>query len=394
MWDGLFKLAAYFPFKTVISSRSERMQRYRSERFVFILLFLFSSSIFACTDFQVLSKDGSVVIGRAMEYPVDTASEIVVHPKGIKLSSKAPNGKAGLSWQSKYGYIATSAFERDIVADGMNEEGLSVGFLLLPETQYQVISEKDAKKAIRISDLGDWLLGNFATVKEVKNALKTVKVWGDIIQKIQMVAPVHIAVHDKEGHNLVVEYIKGEPVFYDNPMGVLTNGPTFDWHLQNIRNYVNLTPVNVQEVELAGVKVMGTGHGSGMVGLPGDLTPPGRFIRTLALVQTAQAPKNKDEAVNLANHVLNTVDIPYGVIKEKMQNSYKPTDYTQWVVIKDLQNQVLYYRSYEDVALKAVHLKSLDLASGAPVKVLTLRDRKFAVNDVTNELKIVNEVAG
>ena len=55
-------------------------------------------------------------------------------------------------------------------------------------------------------------------------------------------------------------------------------------------------------------------------------------------------------AVTLASHILNTVDIPFGTVKESAHDG-GPKDYSQWVVIKDLTNKFLYFRTYENPTL-------------------------------------------
>ena len=78
---------------------------------------------------------------------------------------------------------------------------------------------------------------------------------------------------------MVIEYVNGAAHVYDNPIGVFTNSPAFDWHITNLRNYVNLSPINVAPVKLSGKTLKGLGQGSGLLGLPGDYTPPSRFVR-------------------------------------------------------------------------------------------------------------------
>lgn len=92
-------------------------------------------------------------------------------------------------------------------------------------------------RAIAVIHLGTWILGNFATAHEVKEALGTVKIWGEIVEHLQRVPGLHIALHDQAGNNLVIEFLDGEIVTHDNPLGVLTNGPPFAWHLANLKHY-------------------------------------------------------------------------------------------------------------------------------------------------------------
>ena len=126
-----------------------------------------------------------------------------------------------------------------------------------------------------------------------------------------------------------------------------------------------------------------SGSGNGWLGLPGDWMPPSRFVRAVKLLHAAQPAKNSAEAVNLAEHILNAVDIPYGVIKAQ------PTghDFTQWCVIKDLTNQVFYYRSYRDLVLKRIDMKQLSLNPGAATKTIRIEDGSCNFINVTDRLK-------
>lgn len=237
--------------------------------FVLLLILLLTTSVFACTDFQVKTVDDSVVIGRSMEFALDMQSKLVSHPRGEKRVSVAPDGKSGLQWTSKYGFIAANGVGLDIVVDGMNEQGLSVGFLWLPDsTKYQDPTGKE--QVINILDLGAWMLGNFASVDEVKAAMSNVVVWGKVMPQIQGIPTLHVSLHDASGKNAVIEFIDGQQKIYDNPNGVLTNEPTFDWQVTNLKNYINLRALGYSPVNFRGMVLTPTAQGSGMLGIPGD----------------------------------------------------------------------------------------------------------------------------
>jgi hypothetical protein len=85
----------------------------------------------------------------------------------------------------------------------------------------------------------------------------------------------------------VIEPLNKGLKIYDNPLGVVTNAPTFDWHMTNLRNYINLSATNVPAVDMGGITLAQFGQGSGLRGLPGDFTPPSRFVRAVAFSQSA-----------------------------------------------------------------------------------------------------------
>lgn len=83
-----------------------------------------------------------------------------------------------------------------------------------------------------------WILGSCATVEEVKAAVGKVHV----VAIYPDASTVHWRFADASGRQLVLEIIDGEPIFYENELGVLTNSPGFEWQLTNLNNYVNLYP--------------------------------------------------------------------------------------------------------------------------------------------------------
>jgi choloylglycine hydrolase len=95
----------------------------------------------------------------------------------------------------------------------------------------------------------------------------------------------------------------------------MTNSPPFDWHLTNLRNYVKLSPVNAEPLNLSGEVFAPLGAGSGLLGIPGDPTPPSRFVRALGLAISAKPLPDAAQTVRLAEHVLNNFDIPLGFIR-------------------------------------------------------------------------------
>lgn len=358
--------------------------------FLLSLLMVFSlqNLVFACSDFTVVAKDKSVVNGRSMEFPVDMKGNIWVIPRGNNFSSVTDKKVVGLSWTNKYAFLAIDAFKvKDGFVDGLNEKGLSVSALAFGKVDYQ---EAVPGKFVTWRDFVNWVLGNFSTVAEVKAALPKINIADTYVKEIKGNMGMHVAIHDDQGQNIVIEIVDKKIKVYDNPLGVMTNRPTFDWHLTNLRNYVNLNPNDKKPLKLEGFEVEPTGVGSGMIGLPGNWTPPSRFIRLAFSGANMLKPKNATEAVNAAEHLLNVVDIPKGVIKEQPFR-FLPFvhiyGYAQWVVIKDMTNRVMYYKTYENTAWKKVDLNKFSLTKGSPIKSLAMEDGGTDYIDVSRRFK-------
>jgi len=258
-----------------------------------------------------------------MEFAVDIQSDVITVPRGYARTGTTPDGKAGLKWQAKYASVGANGLGLPLIFDGLNEQGLAVGLFYFPTTaQYMSYSASDASKAIAPWELGSWMLDNFATVEEVKANIDKIVVPEVVFKEWGFVPPVHYVVHDASGKSIVIEYVKGRLNIHDNPFGVMSNSPEFDWHMTNLRNYVNFSLTNVPPIQLGSVKLVPFGQGTGMLGLPGDFTPPSRFVRAVAFSQSVLPSKTGNDAVLQAFKILNAFDIPKGAAREAEKDEH------------------------------------------------------------------------
>ena len=315
----------------------------------------------ACTGIRIKPNDGSVIAARTLEFAANLESNVIVIPRAVESAGTAPGDKPGLRWKSKYGSVGANGFNLPAIVDGLNEKGLGIGLFYFPGyAKYQSVKEEDVGKAIAPWELPAYLLGNCATVKEAVDAARNVRV-GEVVQKnMGLVPPCHYIVNDASGQCVVLEYVSGELKIHDNPLGVITNSPTFDWHITNLRNYVNLTVNNVPAVDIAGIKLPSFGQGSGMLGLPGDFTPPSRFIRAVAFSQSALPVATAHEGVLQAFHILNQFDIPKGAARG-VDNGKEVADYTLWTSVSDLTNLRYHFRTFNNSRIRMIDLKKMDL---------------------------------
>ncbi|MBB5702235.1 choloylglycine hydrolase [Ochrobactrum daejeonense] len=317
---------------------------------------------YACTSFILPSTDSGFVYGRTMEFGFKIDSKMIMIPRNFEMTSQLSADMVGKKWKAKYAAIGMNAFDLPALVDGMNEKGLAGGILYFPGfAQYPDPSSVKPEDSLTPWDFLSWALGNFSTVAEVKAALEDVTVVG--VKQVDMgfTPPVHYTLHDASGASIVIEPIDGKLKVYDNPLSVLTNAPSFDWHMTNLRNYVNLSPKNVKAMKINGLTISQIGEGSGMLGVPGDMTPPSRFVRASANLLSAREVPSGIESVRLAEHILNNFDIPKGVVQGEAGEEDKPVDYTQWSTVADMKNDIYYVKTYEEQVLRGVAFKDLDL---------------------------------
>ncbi|XP_015754726.1 PREDICTED: penicillin acylase-like isoform X1 [Acropora digitifera] len=324
----------------------------------------------ACTEFRVSSKDGSEIIGRSHEFNLDLKPDLVVEPAGFihqafLLKPGCPISSR-MTWNNSYRIAYLNALNLTVASDGLNEAGLSVGSLLFPGfAKFQDIPIDRCDNAISSLQFPLWILGKFGTVRELREALKEDSfplVWGAEVPVLKEVSEQHFSVYDTTGDGIVIEYTEQGRKVYNNTLGVMTNSPPYDFHLTNIRNYIELSKFAHDPLKLGKMEFSPIGQGSGLLGVPGDFTPPSRFVRTAAMVHFADEVETGEDAVMLGFHVLNTVDIPRGVCALNptvWQKENGSADYSQWVVVKDLTTKSIYFRVYDNLAIRVVHLSNV-----------------------------------
>ena len=325
---------------------------------------LLAPTVQACTGIRLIAEDGTVVHARTMEFAIDIHSDVIMVPRGYARVGTTPDGKEGLKWKAKYASIGANGVGLPVLFDGLNEKGLAAGTFYFPTSAgYMPYTAADAGKTIAQWEVGSWILENFASVEEVKANIGNIVVPAVVFGGWGFAPEAHYIVHDASGKSIVIEYVGGKLNVHDNPLGVITNSPTFDWHMTNLRNYLNFSMTNAPPVQLGSVKLLPTGQGSGMLGLPGDFTPPSRFVRAVAFSQSVFKPKTGDDAILEAFHVLNQFDIPKGAAREheKDEHGNVLADYTIWTSASDLKAKRFYFRTYENSQIRMVDLMKMNL---------------------------------
>jgi choloylglycine hydrolase len=360
-------------------------------------LALATSPAFACTGISLKAEDGAAIRARTLEFGFPLQSNVIVVPAGKEFAGALPDGGKGLAYTTRYGVVGANAFDQTMIIDGLNDQGLSIGLFYFPGyAQYAEATKENASHALAPQDFGLWVLGNFATVDEVKEALKdTVMVptpFRGLGSAEGMVADVHFFIQDKSGKSIAVEPIGSKLKVTDAPIGVMTNAPTYDWHMTNLDNYINLSPKDIGSEKLGPVTLSATGSGSGMLGLPGDFTPPSRFVRAALFSQAATPNAKADDAVFSAFHILNQFDLPKGsVIGGAVGGA--AAEITEWTSVNDLQNLRWYFRTFEDQSVRMVDLKEAIKAAKGEIRTIDMETATTPVANVSTEVQSMKQAA-
>ena len=311
----------------------------------------------ACTRALYVAKDGTVIVGRSMDWGEDMMSNMWVLPRGMKRDGRG--GKNTISWESKYGSLIVSAYDIG-TAEGMNEKGLVVNELALAESNYGKPAE--GAKVISLSTWPQYVLDNFATVAEAVADLRKENF------RVQTVvlgtgrpANMHLVISDASGDSAVFEYVDGNLVIHHGKQyRVVTNSPTFDKQLAIMEYWKDAGGISKS--------------------LPGTSRAADRFVRASFLLDIlpgvvsptyiSGTPQQsfKFQAPMAVLSLMRSVGTPLGFANEEQPW----VSSTIWRTVSDSTNRVVIFDSALTPATFWVRLDDLDLSPGAPVKKLEL----------------------
>ena len=313
----------------------------------------------SCTGITLKSDDGANIVARTVEWASgESPSDYLIVPHGYAKQSMLPDGKReGMKYTAFFGYVGLAS--EDYVIEGLNEAGLSAGLFYFPNVgSYPKYDSSQKDVTISDTEFVAWMLGNFETVDDVISALSIVRV----VATDARAQNLHWRVADKYGRQIVIEYIDGIPMVHENKLGVLTNSPAYDWHITNLNNYINLKPGTDSSHEFGNIKMSPIGHGSNMLGLPGDMTPPSRFVRVAFYQTSAPVLKTAEDAITQAFTILEAMTIPIGTQYADKTKIPNIPSATQWTSVTDMTNNRIYYTTMYNPIIRKFDLNEIDFS--------------------------------
>lgn len=357
-----------------------------------LLLSVFTISVQACTGIRLTTEQNSAVYGRTNEWGAfDLNSRVAAVPKGFHFQGLTPEGNNGKKWTGKYNFLGLDAIGKDVFIDGMNEKGLAVGFFYHKGfAHYMKYKKKEAHNTITATDMVSYILSQFKNVDQVKKNLKDIRVVAVEEESLGIPAYAHWMVTEASGKSIVIEYLNGKLKIYPNPLGVITNNPTYDWQMTNLRNYLKLSIEPAPNRKIAGVEFTPLSGGSGMIGLPGDFTSTSRFVRAAVWSHTDQSLEKSNDAVYELFRILDNFNVP---LKSAEGSDNKEKDIkgmrssTQWTTAWDLKHRVLYFHTQYNRRVREVDLNKIKFVPNTIIRTPMDRKKQQDIQDITAHLK-------
>lgn len=362
----------------------------------------------ACTSLTYTDANGGVYLGRTLELSAALPYQLMYVPAGHDFRSEVP-GRRTLTYKSKYPLFGVTMPDRLPTAasplgvgdlkllEGFNDQGLTFSMLSFPSAAGPQDSVAMTRRILSAADLGSWILAQHATVAELKQALARQPVMLAPIAALgNTLPPFHYVAHDRSGASIVIEFNKGKMSVHDNPVGVMTNGPEFNWHLTNLANYTFLNNIDQATATFGSLKVNQPDSGIATAGLPASNTSVGRFIRAAYYSKFAEKVADPVTAVRTVAHIMNNFDRPKGItIDERASggehmdlsalasaDSQYSTEFTSFTNLTDLNRNVIHLRAYDSLNFTKIDLTRLAETKG--VRILPLARLDGAAPDGTD----------
>ncbi len=304
-----------------------------------------------CTATTYKTKD--FYFGRTLDYEYSYKEEVTIIPRNYVFSLRNGNKIA-----NHFAIIGMAYISNDypLYYDAVNEKGLAIAGLNFVGNAHYKENTKE-KNNIAQFELIPYLLGNFSSVKEVKDVLPNINITNESFGDNLPLAQLHWIISDKT-ESITLESTKEGTKVYDNPVGVLTNNPSFDKQMFNLNNYRRLSNKNSENTFSKDLNLDMYSRGLGAIGLPGDLSSMSRFVRASFVKMNSISNDTEEESVSQFFHILNSVDQQRGCCCLK-DNKYEITIYTSCC---NTNKGIYYYTTYNNHQISAIdmHRENLD----------------------------------
>ncbi len=285
-----------------------------------------------------------------MDLDYHFGEKIVITPRCYKIKLKHEK-----AIEHHYAMIGTATLKNGypLYAEGANEKGLCISAQNFPGNAYYHKTTSEGALNLAPYEVILYVLSNFATVADAKKQLKSLRIVDTPFDDETPTTPLHFFIAD-ENESITLEPTKNGTKIYKNPVGILTNNPPFEKHLEALENYAHLIPKIPQK--------NATSLGLDLQGLPGDFSSSSRFIRLSILKKYMQEPQNKDATLSAVFRLMSAVSIPKGLVKAKGADEH----YTTYTCVINATKGIYYLSTPDTIEIKRAYLNGEALNLSEP----------------------------
>ena len=298
-----------------------------------------------CT--AICYKTNDFYFGRTLDLEYHYRESVTVTPRGYRFSFG----------DSRYAIVGMATVENNypLYYDAVNEKGLCAAALAFWQSAKYNKNCPDRDNVASFEFI-PYILGRCSSVSEAREKLENINITDTAFSVAFPPSPLHWIVADRE-ESIVVEATEKGGFVYDDPVGVLTNEPSFEYHLTNLNNYMNLTSRDPSNRFSEGIELSPYSRGMGAVGLPGDNSSASRFVRAAFTKLNSVSGDSENESVNQFFHILGAVSQVNGTVR--VGDKLERTVYTSCC---NADRGIYYYTTYETRRIVGVDMHRENLS--------------------------------
>ncbi len=303
-----------------------------------------------CTALTLKTKN--FYFGRTLDLDRSYGEEVCIMPRCFPLAFR----KMG-EMNRHYAMIgmATVASGIPLFYEASNEYGLSAAGLNFPGNAYYS-PIREGKDNIAPFEFIPWMLGQCKNIEDAKTLLSRINIANISFNEKLPNSPLHWMISDKK-QTIVVESMKNGLNVYENPVGVLTNNPPFEYQLENFKKYESLRNDNKNIEKDENIPYVSYCQGLGAVGLPGDVSSMSRFVRAAFFKKNSVCEEDEEASVGQFFHLLSSVEMVKGVCVTD-EGTLDITGYTSCI---NTDKGLYYYTTYGNRSISCVDMHRAEL---------------------------------
>ena len=303
-----------------------------------------------CTSISFQTEDDHY-FGRNLDLEYSYNETVVITPQNYQFKFREVD-----NIKSHHAIIGMAYVVDDypLYYDACNEKGLAMAGLNYPAAVYHELSE--TRDNVASFEFIPWILSQCETVAEAIELIEKVNITNASFSEKLPASPLHWMISDKKNSIVVESDQKGLMIYFD-PVGVMTNAPSFDKQAFNLKNYRNISNKTLPNLFSSNIELEVYSRGMGTIGLPGGLDSASRFVKAAFTLQNIKKGKTEEENVNQFFHVLGSVYQQKGCC-EVDEDKYEYTIYSSCM---NTNKGIYYYKTYNNTQINAVNMYNVDL---------------------------------
>ena len=319
-----------------------------------------------CTAATYKTKD--FYFGRTLDYEFSYGDEITITPRNYPIKFRHKG-----EIESHYAIIGMACVMNDfpLYYDAINEKGLGMaGLNFVGNAHYNSVQR--GKDNIAQFEIILWILSQCESVKDARRLLEKINITDTTFSENLPAAQLHWIIADKN-EAITVEARRDGLKVLDNPVGILTNNPPFEMQMQNLNNYMHLSPRDPKNTFSDDLSLTMYSRGMGAIGLPGDLSSQSRFVRAAFVKMNSVSGDSEAESVSQFFHILGSVDQQRGC--DYVEND--KLEITIYTSCCNADKGIYYYTTYDNHQISAVDMHKVDLESSNLIRYSTIKSENI-----------------